>query len=107
MIFDALKHQWQLLRSDPPGERFERLYQRCRDQRARGGAARYLLPGASIVLILIGLVLLVVPGPGIPFLVGGVALLAAESHRVARTIDAAELKLRAWYQKLLGRPAPK
>ena len=45
-------------------------------------------------MLAIGVVLLVVPGPGIIFLAAGAALLAEESEVAARLIDRAELSVR-------------
>ena len=65
----------------------------------------------GVALLLGGLILMVVPGPGIPVLLLGAALIAQESARVARMMDklevseaeAAREKSRSWfYQKAQG-----
>jgi hypothetical protein len=43
---------------------------------------------------------LVVPGPGLPILLVGLALLAQTSATVARALDRTEVKLRHWWKKL-------
>lgn len=46
--------------------------------------------------MIVGVALLVLPGPGIPPLLLGGALLAGESLTVARWLDSVELKIRNW-----------
>jgi hypothetical protein len=41
-----------------------------------------------------------VPGPGIPILAVGLALIAQESETTARWLDRTELRLRRWWKKL-------
>jgi hypothetical protein len=41
-----------------------------------------------------------VPGPGIPILAFGLALVAQESSVMARLLDRAEVKLRRWWKRL-------
>jgi hypothetical protein len=45
---------------------------------------------------------LAVPGPGIPILAVGLALIAQESATMARWLDRTELRLRRWWKKLRG-----
>jgi len=47
-----------------------------------------------------GIVFLVVPGPGIPILAAGLALIAQESAVVARLLDRTEIRLRRWWKQL-------
>ena len=51
-----------------------------------------ILSGAA--LIAAGLFMLVAPGPGILVLVAGCALVAEESHYMARFLDWAEVRIR-------------
>ena len=89
-MLQTLHKRWQELAREPPGQRFQNRF-RQRDQNGRGRALRL---GAAVVLLAIGVVLLVVPGPGIIFLAAGAALLAEESEVAARLIDRAELSVR-------------
>jgi hypothetical protein len=50
-------------------------------------------------LVLAGVALMFIPGPGIPLLALGAALTAQQSARVARALDAFEL----WLRKVLRR----
>ena len=79
-----------------PGRRFQERYRRMH---AEGASAwkRCALFCAGIVLTLVGVFFLAVPGPGIPILVIGLALIAQESVTLARWLDRTEVRLRrAW-----------
>lgn len=80
---------------DPPGHRFQGRYHARRnpDTPSLGRALRIV---SGIVLIVVGTAFLVLPGPGIPPLILGAALIAGESLTVARWLDAVELRLRRW-----------
>ena len=82
-----------------PGRRFQERYRRMH---AEKGSAwkRCGLFCAGIVLTLVGVFFLAVPGPGIPILVVGLALIAQESVTLARWLDRTELRLRRWWKKL-------
>ena len=85
------KREWHAFKNDRPGKRFEhqhdRLQQRC-------SAVRIGLAIAGIILLAAGIALLVLPGPGIPLLVFGLALLAGLSGALARALDRTEPVLR-------------
>jgi hypothetical protein len=82
-----------------PGRRFQERYER-RSQTERGRLSRYAAVAAGIVLTLVGIFFLAVPGPGIPILVLGLALIAQESAVTARLLDRAEVRLREWWKRL-------
>lgn len=63
---------------DDPTPLTERLEQRRRRHRQRGLHVRAATMTAGILLSLTGLALLVLPGPGIPVLLAGIALLSLE-----------------------------
>lgn len=66
-----------------------------------------MMIAAAIVLIAIGIAMLVLPGPGLIFLVGGIGLIAQELLVVARALDALELQLRSWFgQAKASRQSP-
>jgi hypothetical protein len=50
---------------------------------------------AGVALVLVGLLQLVMPGPGVLFIAVGGALLAREFHFVAVAMDSAEVRIRA------------
>ena len=82
----------------PPGRRFQERYQR-RSATERGRLARCAALCAGVLLTLVGLFFLAVPGPGIPILAVGLALVAQESMAVARVLDNGELRIRRWWRR--------
>lgn len=91
-MFSTLKKSWRELASGSPGERFQSRFRHKKRSGHTGNRA--LLLGAGIALILAGIVLLVVPGPGSLLILVGAALLAEESLVVSRLLDRIEAQLR-------------
>ena len=89
---------WDRFASSPPGRRFQERYQR-KHSSPRGRLARCGWFCAGIILTLVGIFFLAVPGPGIPILAVGLALIAQESAVAARFLDRAELRLRLWLKR--------
>lgn len=86
------RQQWNALKKSAPGHRFQERYERNReDGNLTGRIARTLLGGA---LVIAGLTLMVIPGPGLPVLVVGAGLLATDSKPAAKLLDWVELKIR-------------
>jgi len=84
-------------RKSPPGRRFQDHYRR--KQASRGGIAwRCAVMAGGVALCLLGIVFLAVPGPGIPVLAAGAALLAQQSRGTAELLDRAELRLRRLFR---------
>ena len=93
-MFTRLRKQWQHMKRARPGRRFQARYEHRRRQRANPlWKPLYLIVGTA--LFLLGLVLLVAPGPGFLVIFVGGAMIAEESLLLARAFDALELKLRA------------
>jgi hypothetical protein len=92
-----LKTNYHELKASRPGKRFQELQVR---RGKRGAGSRFLRLALSLGLVAVGVALLVLPGPGVPFLIVGLALLAQEAPFVARALDTTELRLR----RLLGQP---
>ena len=91
-FIQSLKKDWRALASSPPGQRFQHRYEKKQRQgRSRGRTLKLFL---AVLLIAVGIVLLVVPGPGSVLIVLGAALLAEESSRVARGLDWTEMRIR-------------
>src|SRR5262245_12761552 len=67
-MFGNLKRQWRAFRHSRPGSRFQDRYERSRRARKTG---QWYLPflkiGGALVLIAIGVVLTVIPGPAVLF----------------------------------------
>jgi hypothetical protein len=96
-MWDGLKRQWCELRSAPPGRRFQERYERNRLARVQQSKVRRLVQLAiGVWLIKAGIILCFLPGPGIPLLVLGAAVLAERSLRMARALDWTEMKIRSF-----------
>lgn len=88
-----LKQRWRHVRSDPPGQRFRKYYER----RAKDRGSPFVRIAWSLValmLILAGIVAIPLPGPGFIVIGVGLALLAGESLMIAKLCDQAELAIR-------------
>jgi len=84
-VFVYLKQRWRRFLAAPSGTRFQAHYRR---QHAHRGLVRTMVAiGAGLLLIALGIVLLVLPGPGLLIGAIGAALLAGESLLVARALD--------------------
>jgi hypothetical protein len=103
-MWSGLKQQWCELRNAPPGRRFQERYERNRQARAhQSKARRFLQVVIGLWLIKAGIILCFLPGPGIPLLVVGAAVLAERSLRVARALDWIELKARSFRKPVRDR----
>ena len=95
----SLRRQWDHFAASSSGRRFEARY-RLRRARRYGFLWRILISGAGVALMLAGLAMLVLPGPGILALIIGAALIAEESLVAARILDRMDAwvsgKLKAW-----------
>lgn len=95
----TFKEHLRELREGKPGHRFQDHYRHekaeSRSHRSRGRVWRLVI---GIVAVVVGAVLCVIPGPGLPFIFLGGGLLASESLVVARVMDWLELRVR----KILG-----
>jgi hypothetical protein len=81
-----------------PGRRFQERYRRRRQERGSLWKRGVFVCG-GIVLALAGLFFMAVPGPGIPILAVGLALVAQESAVMARLLDRTEVRLRRWWKR--------
>lgn len=99
-MLDSMRKSWRDLKKDEPGHRFQNRFKRSHK---KGGASRVVKLAIGGVLIVAGIVLLVIPGPGSVLIVIGVALIAEESEKMARALDKIELRLRRWVRAFRGR----
>jgi len=90
---------WDRFVHATPGRRFQERYRR-KAGTERGKLARCAVILAGIALTLVGTFFLAVPGPGIPILAVGLALIAQESSVMACFLDRAEIRLRRWWKKM-------
>jgi hypothetical protein len=86
-----LRHEWSEVRRDDPGTRFHNHWRRMTQRPAWFAALR---TGVGAALVVGGIAMLFVPGPGLLAIVFGLALLGGQSERVARVMDRAEPELR-------------
>lgn len=98
----SMQRQWERFAASPRGRRFEVRY-RLRRARKHGLLRRVLISGAGVGLILAGLAMLVLPGPGLLALLLGAALVAEESLLIARVLDRLDVWLSARRQAWLER----
>jgi Flp pilus assembly protein TadB len=97
-VLEALKNNWRELADGTPGKRFQNRYEK-KQRSGESGRGRALKLAAAALLIAVGIVLLVVPGPGSVLIVLGAALLAEESSRVARWLDRTEVRIRRLFRR--------
>jgi hypothetical protein len=89
MVSRAKEH-WRLFRRAQPGTRFQRLHEARADSPASRVAATIL----GILLLVGGIVLLFIPGPGLLLIAFGAGLLAQQSRWLAQRLDRLEPLLR-------------
>jgi hypothetical protein len=87
-----IAREWKALRDDPPGQRFRNHHRRMRDPACRTLRIAALVVGP--ILAAAGVIMLLIPGPGLLFIVAGVALLCGQSERLAGWLDRREPELR-------------
>jgi hypothetical protein len=95
-----LRESWRDLKRGRPGHRFQDRYKRARNEKPRCGTAwRVAKIAGAVISLAIALLLVVFPGPAIPFFFITGGLLATESRTIARFMDWGEVHLRnlgAW-----------
>ena len=88
-----LKKEWRQFKSAKPGTRFTRQYESNQEERKHKWT-RAAMIALGALIILVGIVALPAPGPGMLVIAAGAALLARESRWIAERLDAAEVSLR-------------
>ena len=93
------REDWRELKRGRPGRRFQDRYERARrEDKECGAGQRIVMLIAGIVSLAIGALLVVFPGPAIPFLFIGGGFLATESRVIARFMDWSEVRLRLLFR---------
>lgn len=98
-MFDEFKQRWHHFSETPPGQRFTKHFHQRQQQRPSSLHNKILAFGGGILLIGVGLIMLIAPGPGILVVLIGAALIAQESLTAARILDWLDLRLQpliAW-----------
>jgi len=88
-MFESLKQRMHRFLAEPSGRRFRARYARRRSQ--DGPLQRALAIGAGLILIAGGIVLLVLPGPGLLGIALGAVLIAGQSKWAAVLLDRVDL----------------
>lgn len=95
-----LRRRWQKIKAIPPGKRFqERYYRRQNKREQRSQLKKIVLMLFGVAIILFGMFLWFVPGPGWLTIFVGAAIIAGESLIIARLLDWLEVKLRKVFKK--------
>lgn len=95
-----LKQRVHRFMAAPSGTRFQARYHRLE---RRPHVVRTLLAGGlGLLLVAVGLILLVLPGPGILVATIGAALIAGESLTLARLLDRLDAALARWRKRWRG-----
>ena len=103
-MFERLRAGWRRFAAEKPGARFQRRYRRSRNPDVpRGWRRRALALTLGTVLMALGLVMLVTPGPGVVLLIVGAGFLAEESLWLARLLDGAEIRIRRLWRRMRRR----
>jgi hypothetical protein len=106
-----MARDWKTLKEGTPGRRFYDFHRARAARRGEGWPLeRVLTLAVGIILLLGGLAIGWLPGPGGFIGIIGAALLGAESLRVAKFLDRMELKIRAAWRflrhRVFRRPQP-
>lgn len=94
-MFQSFKETWDKIQDDPPGERFYRQYHRRQEARETV-LNRVLFIGVALVFLIIGIIFIFTPGPGLLFIFVGLGLIAQESLWLSKALDKLEVYLRRW-----------
>jgi hypothetical protein len=97
---DSTKEHWRELRDAVPGERFQRRHYGRRERGHSKFEKVFVMLAGSFVLLL-GVLMLATPGPGLVLMLVGAVMLAQESLVLARALDSLEL----WLRRLFARVA--
>lgn len=106
-LWKRLRTEVQTLRDGNPGRRFQDYTDRRRERRGAGwSVSRIMTFVVGVILVLVGLAIGWLPGPGGFLSVIGLAVLAQEVPIVAKFLDWAEVTLRRLWEKIRYRVHP-
>lgn len=92
-IGNQIREEWHCLKEDPPGKRFSNHRERMSRHSPVIAVGLALI---GITFVAAGVVMLVMPGPGLLAIVAGFALLCGLSRKLAGLMDRAEPPIRRW-----------
>ena len=88
-MFESIRRNWKRFKAEPAGTRF---LSRHRRRASRSGLLRKtLVIAGGLVVIVLGVMMIVLPGPGLLAILLGAALIAEESEVAARAFDRVDL----------------
>jgi len=93
----SVRRQWQHFKATPCGRRFQTRH-RLRRSSGGGVARKVLISGTGLLIMLAGIAMIVLPGPGLLAIVLGAALIAEESLFAARMLDRFDLWITHLYK---------
>lgn len=88
-MLGRLNALWKRLETLESGERFQTLH---REQKDKPPAVKATFLGVAIASFVAGVVFVFIPGPAVLFFALSGALFATQSSRVARALDAGEIR---------------
>ncbi len=91
-MYKKIKRQWETIRNSPPGQRFQERYRQQQSKRVTG-KNRHLAMFSGCVVILLGMLLWFLPGPGWITIIVGAGIIAGESIAIARILDWLDFKI--------------
>ena len=91
-VVERARGEWRRFRDDPPGRRFRNYRRRLREHGSRALRACGIVCGA--LLVVAGIAMCFLPGPGVVTLLLGLAMFGGESRRLAGWLDRLEPWLR-------------
>jgi hypothetical protein len=100
-MFAGLGKYWRQLSGGTPGRRFQEHYL-AHERSPHGKAGRLLRLAAGVAIIMVGIIALPAPGPGLLVIAVGAGILARESAGVARGLDWLEVNLRRGWTRGKG-----
>ncbi len=94
-MIDQAKRTWQAFKRSQPGYRFQERYNR-RQQTTSGpfDPKNLVYLGGGVAIIIIGVLLAPIPGPGGVIAFVGLAFIGAEFLPIARLLDWGEVRIR-------------
>jgi hypothetical protein len=96
-----LKRAWQKFKHRRPGFRFHGVYAE-HQKKSKAAWIRVASVVGGIVIVIVGIIALPAPGPGMLIIAFGAAIIARESEKLANALDRLELYTRRKWRALRG-----
>jgi hypothetical protein len=110
-VLSKLRKQWNDLKRQRAGERFQYVHDQQKDKSV---AVKVAYASAAVLMFGAGVVFAFIPGPAVLFFALSAALVATQSAFVARLLDKGEVwgraqlsRLRAWWRSRRGTHKPR